>query len=603
MAQTLRDRKDMNPAYMWDLSPLFADDGAWEKAFGQIDGYIAEAAAFQGKLKDAASIRAFFEAETALGLELSDLFCYASMRRSEDMRADDAQRMYQKAFGAYVKASAATAFAVPEILKLPEETLKEIADSDLLSDYRYPMEKIIRRKPHTLTAAEEQIIARFGEVLSAPKTIAENLMDADLVFDPAVDGEGKQVEVTGSNYILLQSSPDRALRKSAFESFYEGYRRHINTFAASYAGCVRAAVTEASLRHYRSSREMMASEESVPTEVCDNLIEAVHRGMPLMHRYAELRKRILGVDELHYYDLYAPLAKNMEKSYTYEQAQQMVLEAVTPLGEHYQELVRKGFSEHWIDVYPNRGKQGGAYSESTYRSNPYIMANFTGTLDSVSTIAHEMGHSIHSWLSNHAQKPQTAEYSIFVAEVASTVNENLLAEQLLQKAQTPEEKLYILNQYLEGFKGTVYRQTMFAEFEEKAHAAAEQGGDLSAASLNGIYRELVGDYFGPALVMDDEVQYEWARIPHFYRPFYVYKYATSYSAAVAISEAILREFRESGRPGEAAEKYLKFLSLGGSMDPLDELKTAGVDFSSPAPVDRALEKFGKVLDETEALFR
>ena len=601
MAQTLRDRKDMNPAYMWDLSPLFADDGAWEKAFGQIDGYIAEAAAFQGKLKDAASIRAFFEAETALELELSDLFCYASMRRSEDMRADDAQRMYQKAFGAYVKASAATAFAVPEILKLPEETLKEIADSDLLSDYRYPMEKIIRRKPHTLTAAEEQIIARFGEVLSAPKTIAENLMDADLVFDPAVDGEGKQVEVTGSNYILLQSSPDRALRKSAFESFYEGYRRHINTFAASYAGCVRAAVTEASLRHYRSSREMMASEESVPTEVCDNLIEAVHRGMPLMHRYAELRKRILGVDELHYYDLYAPLAKNMEKSYTYEQAQQMVLEAVAPLGEHYQKLVRKGFSEHWIDVYPNRGKQGGAYSESTYRSNPYIMANFTGTLDSVSTIAHEMGHSIHSWLSNHAQKPQTAEYSIFVAEVASTVNENLLAEQLLQKAQTPEEKLYILNQYLEGFKGTVYRQTMFAEFEEKAHAAAEQGGDLSAASLNGIYRKLVGDYFGPALVMDDEVQYEWARIPHFYRPFYVYKYATSYSAAVAISEAILREFRENGRPGEAAEKYLKFLSLGGSMDPLDELKTAGVDFSSPAPVDRALEKFGKVLDETEAL--
>lgn len=603
MAEELRERKDIDKAYQWDLSSLFADDAAWEEGFKKLDPMIQEAAGYQGKLKDAVSIRSCFEAETKLDLALSDVFAYAFLRRSEDMRQSAAQDMYARAYAKAVEAETALSFIAPEILKLPEEELKQITASPELSEYHYTMVKLLRQKPHTLTGPEEQVLASLGEVLGAPKNIAENLQNADLTFDPAKDSDGHEHEVTGSNYILLESSKDRVLRESAFRSYYRGYKKHINTFAAAYAGAVKGACAEAKLRRYASSREMASLGENVPVAVYDNLIAAVHEYMPLMYRYVALRKKILGVDELHYYDLYAPLSAAPEKRYTYDEAKQYVLDAVRALGDSYVSRVKQGFDERWIDVYPNRGKEGGAYSESTYRSNPFILTNFTGTLDSVSTIAHEMGHSMHSWLSNHTQKPQNAEYTLFVAEVASTVNENLLAEDLLAKAETPEEKMSILNQYLEGFKGTVYRQTMFAEFEKEAHEAAERGESLSAAKLSEIYRKLIKLYFGDGLVIDDEVALEWARIPHFYRPFYVYKYATSYSAAAAISESILTEYRQ-GKTGEdntAAARYLWFLTLGGSMDPLDELKTAGVDFSTPAPVERALEKFGRVLDMAEAL--
>ena len=312
-----------------------------------------------------------------------------------------------------------------------------------------------------------------------------------------------------------------------------------------------------------------------------------------MHRYAELRKRILGLDELHYYDLYAPLTQGVDKRFTYEEAQKMVLAAVAPLGEQYQAVAKSGFEDRWIDVYPNKGKTGGAFSSGSYDSNPFILTNFTGTLDSVSTIAHEMGHSMHSWFSKNTQAFQNANYTLFVAEVASTVNENLMIEQLLKDCTDPRERLFLLNEYLEGFKGTVYRQTMFAEFEKKAHALAERGEALDPATLNAVYRELIEQYFGPALVIDDEVQYEWSRIPHFYRPFYVYVYATGYSTAVALSEGILRD----GAP--AVKKYLEFLSLGGSQYPLDELRHAGVDLTTPAPVETALEKFAAVLADAE----
>jgi oligoendopeptidase F len=603
MADELRERKDIDTADKWDLSSLFTDDAAWEKGLQSIDPLIAEAAAFRGKLKDAGSIRQYFDAEQRLDMAMSDVFAYAFLRRSEDMRDSRAQDMYSRAYAKYVEESTAVSFAAPEILALPEEKLREIAEADVLAEYHYTLVKLLREKPHTLTAPEERVLSTLGEVLGAPKNIAENLQNADLTFDPVKDKDGKETEVAGSNYILLESSKDRVLREQAFRSFYRGYRKHINTFAAAYAGAVKGAVAEASLRHYSSSREMASLSEQVPPQVYDNLIDAVHRNMPLMYRYVALRKKILGVCALHYYDLYAPLSAAPEKRYTYDEAKALVLEAVRPLGGEYVSRVKQGFADRWVDVYPNRGKEGGAYSESTYRSNPFIMANFTGTLDSVSTIAHEMGHSMHSWLSNHAQKPQNADYTLFVAEVASTVNENLLAEDLLEKAAAPEEKMSILNQYLEGFKGTVYRQTMFAEFEKEAHEAAERGESLSAAKLSGIYRKLVAEYFGPELVIDDEVALEWARIPHFYRPFYVYKYATSYSAAVALSEGILADYRKgkTGVENAAAARYLRFLSLGGSMDPLEELAIAGVDFTTPEPVDRALRKFGRVLDMAEKL--
>lgn len=593
MPELLKERRELDPQFMWDLTSMYATDAEWEKALSTLEEAIRKAAAFQGRLTDAQSIAAYLDAATELGRTLSNLYCYASMRRSEDTRAEAAQSMYARINANYVKAISAIAFAEPEILSLPQQTLDDIANQECLKNHRFTLEKLLRQKPHTLSAAGEQLLAGFGEVFGAPAEIADNLQDADLVFDSVQDGDGHTVEVTGSNYITLQMSQDRTLRERAFRSYYKGYRQHSNTFAAAYSGAVKAATAEAAARHYESSRAMSMAGENIPTEVYDNLVSAVRAHLPAMYRYVALRKKILGLDELHYYDVYAPLVGEQKESYTYEQAQQMVLDAVAPLGEDYQALVKKAYAERWIDVYPNKGKSGGAYSSGTYDSNPYILMNFTGTLDSVSTLAHEMGHSIHTWHSNHAQPPQYADYTLFVAEVASTVNENLMIEQLLKQEQDPARRLYLLNQYLENFKGTVYRQTMFAEFERDAHAMAERGEALSPAALNSLYAGLVKDYFGPELVMDEEVQYEWARIPHFYRPFYVYKYATGYSTAVALSEAILTE----GAP--AVKRYREFLSMGGSAYPLDELRHAGVDLATPAPVNAALDKFERILDDAE----
>ena len=592
--QTLKERSAMDPQYQWDLTLMYRDDAAWEADFASLDEQVQAMTAFAGTLKDAVSIGAYMDAGAQLGRKLSNLYCYASLRRSEDTRAEAGQSMYARIMAKYVQAMAVISFAEPEILSLPEETLQAIVDDEQLADHKFTMENLLRQKPHTLSAPEEKLLATLGEALGAPAEIADNLQDADLVFEAVQDGDGNTVEVTGSNYIMLQMSPDRTLRKNAFESFYKSYRQHINTFAASYSGAVKAATAEAAIRHYDSSRAMSMAGENIPAAVYDNLIDTVRKHMPAMYRYVALRKKILGIDTLHYYDVYAPLVGEVKVRYTYEQAQQMVLDAVAPLGKDYGDLVRQAFAERWIDVYPNKGKSGGAYSSGTYDSNPYILTNFTGTLDSVSTIAHEMGHSLHTWHSNHHQPPQYADYTLFVAEVASTVNENLLIEQLLQKEKEPQMRLYLLNQYLENFKGTVYRQTMFAEFEKEAHAMAERGEALNPAALNALYKRLVQDYFGPELVLDEEVQYEWARIPHFYRPFYVYKYATGYSTAVALSEAILRD----GEP--AVQRYKEFLAMGGSAYPLEELQHAGVDLTTPAPVDAALQKFERILDDAEA---
>ena len=603
MAAELRERKEMDPAFMWDLTSLYRDDEDWEAAFSQLSLKVDAVAAFEGKIAQtdndgaaaAQCIRALLEAETELDLLLSDLFAYANLRRSEDTRAPQAQKMYARIYAKYVEAVTRTAFVQPQILSLSEETLKSAMEKEELAPYRFLMEKLLRQKPHTLSEKEEALLARFGEVFAAPGQIADNLQDADMVFEPVMDAGGQEHELTGSNYILLQTSPDRTLRENAFRSFYKGYRQHINTFASTYAGAVKAAAAQAQVRGYASSRAMSMAGENIPVEVYDTLIETVRSHLPAMYSYAELRKKLLSLDELHYYDLYTPLTGSSGRQYTYEQAQQMVLEAVRPLGDSYSKIVREGFSSRWIDVYPNRGKSGGAFSSGTYHSNPYIMTNFTGTLDSVSTIAHEMGHSMHTWHSNHTQPPHYAEYTLFVAEVASTVNENLLVEYLLKTEQDPRERLALLNQYLENFKGTVFRQVMFAEFEKTAHEMAERGEALDPGSLNALYAGLVRDYFGPALTMDEEVQYEWARIPHFYRPFYVYKYATGYTSAVALSEAV-----RSGGP-QAVARYLDFLSMGGSADPLDELRHAGVDLASPAPVHAALQKFEKVLAQAQEL--
>lgn len=589
----VKERSEIQQQYKWDLTSLFESDEKWEEKLASLKGQQQVALSYQGKLDNAQTIYQYLKWDYSITSDLSDLFCYASLRHSEDTRDSSATSMYSRIYSLYVEISSASAFARPEILSLDDDKLKAIIEDDQLKDYRFMLEDLYREKKHTLSAKEEIVISSFGESFAAASEISESLRDSDLTFDDIVDGEGKKYPLSESSYIHYQMSDDRTLRKSAFESYYKTYKQHIHTFASAYRAQVKTAVTEARLRGYGSSREMSLSKNNIPLSVYDNLIESVHRHLNLMYRYLAIRKKLLSVDELHYYDVYAPLSKGSNKQYTYKQAQQMVLEAVSPLGQEYQKKVQQAFDEKWVDVYPNVGKSNGAYSSGTYHSNPYIMMNFNGSLDSVSTLAHEMGHSLHTYLTNSHQPVQYSDYSLFVAEVASTVNENLLIDQLLQNCNDPRERLALLNEYLEGFKGTVYRQTMFAEFEMKAHQMAQQGQSLDCDSLSEVYENLIKLYFGDELVIDPEVKYEWARIPHFFNPFYVYVYATGYTSAVAIKEGILKQGQS------AVDRYLEFLSMGSSDYPLNELKHAGVDLTSSESIDRAFEKLEEILDDAE----
>ena len=606
-----QERSQMDPRDQWDLSTLYQSDEAWEQDLTKLDTDAKAVAAFAGKLKDAKTIAAFYQAETSLERRMNNLLTYAMLRQSEDTRAPKAQELMAKGMNKAVAAESLCSFAEPEILALPEEELKEIAESEELRPYRFLLQEMIDEKPHVLSAEEEQLLAGFSEVLEAPKTIADSLMDADLSFEPVMDENGEQQELSQANFILLEQSKDRTLRRNAFHHFYKAYASHSNTLAATYSGIVKSQAAKARARHYASSRAMALAGEHIPASVYDGLVESVRRHLPSMHRYAALRKKLLGLKELHYYDVYVPLTQGLswsaqasgeknetaQDSWSYEEAKGLVLEALAPLGKDYTDQVERAFRDRWIDVYPNAGKRGGAFSSGTYDSNPFILMSYTGDYESVSTIAHEMGHSMHTWFSKNHQPSWYADYTLFVAEVASTVNENLLVEDLLAKTEDPARRLFLLNQYLEGFKATVYRQTMFAEFEQSAHAMAERAEALTPQALNGLYRQLIADYFGPELVIDEEVACEWSRISHFYRPFYVYKYATSYAAAVALSEKILKE----GEP--AVKPYLEFLSMGGSTYPLEELAHAGVDMTTSAPIDAALEKFDRILDEAQECVR
>ena len=595
MTNIIKERNEIEDNYKWDLSTLFASDVDFEKALVEIDNDIQQIPSYEGTLKDEASILKCLKFINDVLRRIDNLFSYANLRYTEDTRETKAQSMYGRSYSKFVSVAASSAFVVPEILALSEEELLKLKDSDTLKDYKFYLENLLRLKEHTLTTREEQMLAKLSEGLSTSSRTSSSLMEADMQFEDAKDEKGESHQINNSNFVLLETSKDRTLRKNAFINYYAGYKNHINTFANLYEGTIKTNTAMANIKGFPSSREMSMAMSNIPVSVYDNLIDAVHKNMDKMHRYAALRKRILGVDELHYYDLYTPLSKEVTKKYTYEEAQELILEALSVMGDEYLNVVKGAFSSRWIDVYPNKGKRSGAFSAGTYDSNPYIMTNFTGTLDSVSTIAHEMGHSMHTYYTNANQPYHYANYTLFVAEVASTVNENLLIEHLLEKESDPELRLALLNQYLEGFKGTVYRQTMFAELEKEAHAMAERNDAINAEALNTLYERLVKEYFGEALTLDDEVKYEWARIPHFYRPFYVYVYATGYSSAVALSEKILEQKEV------AVKQYLEFLSMGGSAYPLDELKHAGVDLSTPEPIEKALEKFSRVLDEAEKI--
>ncbi|MGN0484581.1 MAG: oligoendopeptidase F [Lachnospiraceae bacterium] len=597
MAAVEKKREEIEEQYKWDLSAAFADDAAWEKEFEEFSGTLGQFAAYPGTLKEGvAQVKKYLDASFQEECRFERLMQYAFLRKTEDSRQEKAQSMVNRITAKAAEFMALESFFEPELLSLDEETIKAYVNSEELKEYKFMLEKILSEKEHTLSEKEEKILAGMAELEEAPKTISEYLTDADMKFQPITDENGQSIALTQANYIQMQMSNNRDVRKESFQKYYEGFRSHINTLTATYSASVKKDVFVARTRNYESARAMSMGKEHIPEYVYDNIVSAVHEYMPAMYRYVAFRKKVLGVDELHYYDVYAPLMPECTLSYTYEQAKKMVLKAVEPLGEDYVKILKQGYEERWVDAYPNEGKPAGAFSMDAYMTKPYISMNFTGTLDSVSTLAHESGHSMHSYFAIQEQPYQYAGYELFVAEVASTVNENLLIEQLLKDETDPKVRLYLLNQYLENFKGTVYRQTMFAEFEQKAHEMEENGEALSTKALCQLYQGLVQEYFGDELVMDDEVQYEWARIPHFYRAFYVYKYATGYSSAVALSEKILNEGEKAVKP------YLEFLSMGGSKYPLDELKHAGVDWSTPKPAQAALQKFERILDEAEKCY-
>jgi oligoendopeptidase F len=504
--------------------------------------------------------------------------------------------MSQKMYGVVTDYQSRTAFVVPEILAADKATLAQyFAEKKELVLYRGLVDEILRTKEHVLTAEMEKLVAMTGEMAQTPEQVYSIINNADLIYPEIEDENGEKVRLSHGNFVPFEESGDRRIRKDAFEAFYSIYKQFAGTIAGLYNGQVKQQIFYAKARNYASTLEAAVDANNVPAKVYRNLVETVNANMDKMHRYVKLRKKCLGVDELHMYDVYTPMIADAAKKVSYDEAKETVLKALAPLGEDYVATVKEGFENRWIDVYENEGKRSGAYSAGAFGTHPYVLLNYNDTLDNMFTLAHEMGHAMHSWYSNANQPYIYSQYKIFVAEVASTCNEILLMEYLLANTTDKKERAYLLNHYLDSFKGTVYRQTMFAEFEMKSNQMAEEGESLNAENLCKLYYGLNQKYFGEDMVSDPQIAYEWARIPHFYYNFYVYQYATSFSAAVAIAHGILEE----GAP--AVERYKKFLSGGCSMSPVDLLKQVGINMEEPKPIQDALDVFGKVLDEIETL--
>ena len=598
MAETkiIPQRSQIDPADKWAIEDLYATDELWYKDLEKAKEATKSLAAYAGHLSESpAKLLAYLNEMEEVNVLGEDLGNYCMRKADEDTRDSTYQAMQGQFTSAFVALDAATSFETPEILAISDETLDSFyAAEPKLERYRRYLWNIRRRKEHVLSPAEEKLLAAAGEMANAPDTIYSLFADADLTFEDAVDSEGNKHPLSQGTFVACEESSDRVLRKSAFENLYASLGAYKNTVAAILASQVKQLQFFSEARKYNDSMEASLDATNVPTSVYLNLIDAVHKNMDKMHRYVRLRKKMLGVDELHFYDIYTPLMEGVDRKIPYEEAKETVYNAVAPLGEGYQKILKEGFDNRWIDVYQNEGKRSGAYSAGA-RVHPFVLLNYTGTLDSQFTLAHEMGHAIHSYLSNKTQTPLDADYVIFVAEVASTCNEALLMEHLLSKTTDKKERAYLINHFLDQFKGTLYRQTMFAEFELNIGRMAKEGKTLTADVLCAEYRRLNEMYYGPDMVIDDEIAMEWARIPHFYYNYYVFQYATGYSAAIALSRRILKE-------GESAVKdYLGFLSGGCSKSPIDLLKGAGVDMTSPEPVNQALQLFGELLDEMEAL--
>lgn len=593
----VKDRKDIDVKDTWNLESIYANNELWEEDYAALEKDAAEFAKLKGAIEaDVSKIPAVLDAYYGLHRRLSKLSVYARMRFDQDTTDSTYQTMSAKIGSLGVKIGAASAFVEPEILSYSKEQLEAAEkENERTAYYGRKIEEMLRGQEHTLDAEKEELLAAAGDMAEAPDDIFSVLMNADMKYPDIVLEDGTHLPLTNSTYISYMESPDRAVREGAFKTLYGQIASLKNTFAAIYRGNLKQAKFYAQSRKYSSARAMYLADSNVPESVYDNLLSAVHEALPMMYRYVAVRKKVLGVDKLHMYDVYTPIVAAQNQTYEFKQAKQMVLEALKPMGEDYLSHAREGLENRWIDIYPNKGKKGGAYSWGCYDSQPFILLNYTKNLDSVFTLIHEMGHSIHSYYSITAQDYAYSDYKIFVAEVASTCNECLLMHDLLEKTTDKEQRKYLLNHYLDSFKGTLFRQTMFAEFEKTAHDYCAQGKPLTAEALSQMYLELNQKYFGPDMEKDEEIAYEWMRIPHFYTPFYVYQYATGYSAAVALSAKILKE----GKP--AVDAYMSFLKGGESKDPIDLLKMAGVDMTTEKPVADALALFGELVAELEAL--
>lgn len=597
MAKELPKRSEVKEEYTWDLSAMFVSKEAWEEQLAVCQSLTGELEAFEGKVTASAkNLLTVLEKSADAEQKLELAFSYAERLFDQDQKNTAHQAMSQRMHTLYTDYSSRTAFIVPEILAADTELLEQYLNEEPeLALYRGQIQEIQRRKAHSLSSEMEKLVAMTGEMAQVPVQVFSIISNADMAYPQITDENGETVRLSHGNFVPLEESADRRVRKDAFENFYSVYRQFANTLAGLYNGQVKQQIFYAKARNYPSTLEAAVDANNVPSKVYYNLVETVNKNMDKMHRYVRLRKKCLGVDELHMYDIYTPIIADVAKKIPFEEAKETVLKALAPLGEDYVSKVKEGFESRWLDVYENEGKRSGAYSAGAYGTHPYVLLNHNDTLDNMFTLAHEMGHAMHSYYSNENQPYIYAGYKIFVAEVASTCNEILLMEYLLANTEDQKERAYLLNHYLDSFKGTVYRQTMFAEYEMRSNAMVENGENLTAENLCALYLELNKKYYGPDMVSDEEISYEWARIPHFYNDFYVYQYATSFSAAVAIAHEIL----EKGAP--AVERYKEFLSGGCSKSPVELLKMVGINMEEATPIQNALDVFGEVLDEIETL--
>jgi len=589
-------RSEVDDKFKWKMEDMVESDEAFNLAFKELEGKLNKFSEFAGTLSESGErLLSYLKFDDEFFCEMERLYVYANQKMHEDLSVTTYQKMAGDIQNLMVKAYSADSFARPEILAMDENTLKGYMENDEFKIYKKVLTDLLDEKEHVLSSEIEDILAKAGRVSQAADDIYTMFNGADIDFPEVPDGRGGMIKLSNGRYTSLLESTDREVRKQAFAAMYKTYGALNNTLGAVFNANLSQGSFYADVRKYESSRAMYLHDSHIPESVYDNLINTVHEYMPLMYKYLELRKKALGVDELHMYDLYAPMAGDVDNTYTYDEAKALVKEGLLPMGDEYLSVLEEGYNNGWIDVYENKGKRSGAYSWGCYGVHPYVLLNYNDNLNSVFTLAHEMGHAIHSYYSNNNQEYINAGYKIFVAEVASTCNESLLIHHLLNKTTDKNERIFLINYFLEQFKGTVYRQTMFAEFEKIVHEKADKGESLTAGELNGIYYDLNKVYFGDGIIIDDDIKYEWSRIPHFYNSFYVYQYATGFSAAIALSRKIMNE-------GESAVKdYKEFLKGGCSKDPIDLLKIAGVDMGSKKPIEEALKVFGELLDEMEKL--